>query len=166
MKTLLILRHAKSDQNVGGPDFERPLTSRGTRAAKTMGRFLASIEILPDLILASSAVRARTTAELLRAASGALCPLELRPAFYGGAPQTVVDELRQIDDRYETVLIVGHEPTWSSLVGILVGGGQHAMVTAALAAIQLGIRSWRDLIPSAGELTFLLPPRLLDKALD
>lgn len=166
MKTLLILRHAKSDRAVDLPDHERPLTPRGKRAAKTMGQFLASVEIAPDLILTSSAVRARTTAELLREAGSLTCALELRPQFYGGGPDEVLAELRRLDESVSTVLVVGHEPTWSSLVGLLVGGGRHVMVTAALASLQLGIRSWRELGPNVGELNFLLPPRLLDMALD
>lgn len=174
MKTLLLMRHAKADVGEPGmPDIERPLAPRGLKAARRVGRFLAQNHVLPDLVLASTATRARKTAELVYTSGGLTCPVRLLPDFYDATPTLVLRALAREAGTASCVLAVGHEPTWSSLVALLTGAQVH-MVTAALAGIELAIDVWPQLdkgpadtrFPALGQLLHFVPPRLLDPWID
>src|SRR5580700_6638561 len=98
MRTLLLFRHGKSEwTSGGGDDRSRPLSSRGKKAARTMGRFLARGDT-PDLALSSPAVRASETLRLAMAAGGWSCETATREALYDGVPE-LLGELRVADDR-------------------------------------------------------------------
>lgn len=162
MKQLLVLRHAKSDWKTSfDSDHERPLAKRGVRAARLMGRLLTTLDLEPDLILSSTAVRARQTAELASASGGWTCPLVLREEFYGSNPVAVLSVIQAQQAEHSRLLLTGHEPTWSELVGTLTGGGEPRMPTAAMARIDLPIDDWVDLRAAQGTLVWLVPPKLL-----
>lgn len=162
-RKLLILRHAKSDWNAepGGRDHDRPLNARGRRDAPLMGRFLAGA-CPPDLVITSSATRAHDT--VLRAAEAGAwdAPIEIEPAFYESDPGTIFDRLRTVDDGVGTVLIAGHQPTWSDLVSLLTGASAR-MPTAAIACIELRAHAWRALGPHSGSLRWLVTPKILQR---
>ena len=160
MKTLYLFRHGKSDwDGYDGNDHERPVSKRGEKAAKTMGRLLSRAGRLPDSIVTSSAVRARTTVEIAARAGGWKAPVRITRALYEALPEAVIEEVRAEPDATETLLLAGHEPTWSELAGILIGGGDMAMPTAAMAAIELDIDSWKSAAPGKGRLLWLLVPK-------
>lgn len=161
VKTLYILRHAKSDW--GSPaesDHERPLNKRGQKAAKVMGRFLAASGQVPGAVISSSAVRARTTAELVVSAGGFESPLRVTRQFYESRPGAVLDEVRSAPDEHPSLLLAGHEPTSSGLVELLTGA-QVKMVTAAIARVDLGAEHWVDVEPKSGILVWFVTPKLL-----
>jgi phosphohistidine phosphatase len=163
MKTLILMRHGKSDWAEGGqPDFERPLAPRGIKAAKQAGRLLDKAGLRPDKVLTSAAERARRTAELAYGAGGFAGPLEIKPELYETSPPAALEVIRRGGQEATVLLVVGHEPTTSGLIALLAGGGRHEVVTAALAGIEADIDSWEDLTPGRATLTFLLPPRLLE----
>lgn len=160
-KRLLLFRHAKSDWHAGAlNDHERPLTKRGSEAARVMGRVLAAADQLPDLVVTSTAVRARTTVELAHAAGGWTCPVETSDALYDTDAVSMLEEIRGLPDSAERVLLAGHEPTWSELASRLIGGGALRFPTAALARINLGVDRWRDAASGYGALVWLLQPKL------
>lgn len=166
MKTLILLRHAKSDWNVEyGRDHERPLNQRGHRSAAVVGRFLAAIGEVPEKVVTSTAVRARTTVEEAKAAGGWDCEIEPSSALYEGSAMGVLDEIRRSDDRFQSLLVAGHEPTWSTLGGQLIGRASIRMVTAALVRIDFGASRWSELEPGSGELVWMVRPRMLEKIL-
>ena len=161
MAVLLIMRHAKSDWSVGGmTDHERPLAPRGIKAAGAMGRFLARCGQAPELVFTSTAERARTTVELAAAAGSWGCDIRSVGSFYGCDPETVLDELAAASDLPERVLIAGHEPAWSGLVAVL-GGGRVRMPTAAVACLEFGGGSWREIAPGRGVLRWLVTPKVV-----
>lgn len=161
MRTLVLLRHAKALPDSGSGDFERSLAPEGVEAATRLGRFLAGAGFAPDLVLTSPARRARQTTDSLRVAAGwPNTPLE-DSRFYDSTPKRVLGALRELPSAAETVVIVGHEPTWSSLASQLMGGGQLRLATGAAAAIRLEIEAWDALGRHPGELVWLLPPKLL-----
>lgn len=163
MKTLILMRHGKSDWAEGGqPDFERPLAPRGIKAAKQAGRMLAQAGLRPDRVLCSAAERTRKTAELAYGAGGFAGLLEIRPELYETSAEGALEVIRRHGQDAAVLLVVGHEPTSSSLISLLVGGGRHEMATAALAGIEADIDSWEDLKPGRSSLSFLLPPRLVE----
>ena len=162
MKTLLVMRHAKSDWGAGfSDDHERPLASRGIKAARRMGRFLADAEVSPQLVITSTAVRARTTVELATEAGNWGCPIVTTPEFYASDLESVLDVIAGTEPEVERVLIAGHEPTWSGLVSLLVGGARVGMPTAAVACLDLPVGGWTAIGPSACELRWLVTPRML-----
>ena len=170
MMQLMLLRHGKSDWGADAPDrghgsdHERPLKPRGVRAAELAGRLLTAMDLEPATVLSSTAVRARTTAELARAAGGWAAEVETTPALYLASIETALDVVRGVDDS-GPVLMVGHEPTWSTLTAALVGDRRATVrvVTGALVGIELGIARWADIAPSRGQLSFLLPPRRMER---
>jgi phosphohistidine phosphatase len=162
MPELIVLRHAKSDWGTdAASDRERPLAKRGVKAATRVGRFLTAVGAVPDLVLSSPAVRARTTVELAAEAGGWTAPVEIVDGFYGGVWSDVVDGVLATAGGAGRVLVAGHEPTWSDLVSVLVGGGAVAMPTAAAACILVDGNGWSRLGPGSGELCWLVTPRML-----
>lgn len=164
---LLLLRHAKSDWNAEyGGDHERPLNDRGRRHAAVMGRFVAAADLVPDLVLCSTAVRASSTLEEARRAGGwSGDAVEVRPVegIYGGSVGTVIELLRRLhgEDRAARVMVVGHEPTMSSLVSTLTGCVCR-YPTACLAVMQLAGDDWRRWGKDRCELVMLAPPRAVE----
>ncbi len=162
--TLLILRHGKSSwKDLSLDDHDRPLKKRGKRDAKRVGAFLREQELIPELILTSSAKRARaTTRRVLNGGEfkGAV-PVKKHQQLYHAEPEIILDVLRGTADREQRVMIVGHNPGLEDLVELLVGEW-HRMPTAALAEISLPIARWRDLsTETRGELRYLWTPDML-----
>jgi len=162
MKTLLVMRHAKSDWGVAsGGDHERVLARRGIKAARKVGRFLTDSGTIPDLILSSTAIRALTTAELAAEAGEWGCEIVTRRDLYASDPERVLDLVRETGNGVDRLLIAGHEPTWSTLVSWLIGGGRVRMPTAAVACLDLPHGDWIDLAPATCDLRWLVTPKTL-----
>lgn len=145
MKTLLILRHAKSswkDETL--PDHERPLNKRGKQSAPLMGELIRREGLLPDLILCSTAKRARQTADLVAEASAYQGEIQHSRELYAAPPQAYLQALSQLEDQYERVMVVGHNPGLEELLQALTGEMQ-PLPTAALAQVDLPIESWAEL---------------------
>lgn len=163
MKRLMILRHAKSDWNAGaGSDHGRPLNRRGTDAATKMGRVLAQIGEVPDLVYTSSALRARETV-MLAADSGSWDTevIELDD-LYGTSANAALQIAAGAPDGVERLLMVGHQPTWGHLIHSVTGGAVDVK-TATLAAIDMRMESWASAPQAMGSLTYLLQPRLFER---
>jgi phosphohistidine phosphatase len=145
MKTLLVLRHAKSSRN--NPeldDHERPLNERGRRDGPRMGELVREYGLIPDIVISSDAVRARLTAEAVAEAARYTGEILLDPHLYMASPADILSLLRTVRENAETVMIIGHNPGLEELVEQLTGQRQD-LPTAALAQIVLQIDQWRDL---------------------
>lgn len=160
MKKLLIMRHAKSDWGSGLADHERPLNKRGNAAAGAMGKALAAMNEVPDLVISSSATRAATTARLAAEAGAWDSRITYSDVLYGTSVRGALEVLMEADPDAASVMLVGHEPTWSALVEHLTGGSV-TIKTATVAAIDLYIRDWTDAPGTHGELLYLLQPRTI-----
>jgi phosphohistidine phosphatase len=163
MPALILFRHGKSDWDAddGGEDRGRPLARRGRKAARRMGRFLARADQVPDAAITSPAVRADDTLRLAMEGGGWTCPVRVAASLYGGGVTALLAEVQQEPDTTDVLLAVGHEPTWSSTLMALVGGGAVRFPTAALARIDLDVDRWDEVAPETGVLTWLVVPRLL-----
>lgn len=161
MKRLFLLRHAKSDWQISGRDHERPLNPRGLVAAATIGRFLSTIDQVPDLVLSSSAIRARRTVEIAAEQGGWPSPIRIVESFYESSLKTVLTEVKKTDSSCRSLLLSGHEPVWSELAGRLIGQAEVRMVTAALARIDFDVDDWQDVSLGGGILIWLVTPKLL-----
>jgi phosphohistidine phosphatase len=145
MKTLLVLRHAKSSWNDSAlDDHERPLNTRGRRDAPRMGELVRQYGLIPDVVLSSDAVRARLTAEAVAEAAGYAGEILLDPNLYLASPPDIRSLLSTVRENAQTVMIVGHNPGLEKLVEQLTGERQD-LPTATLAQIGLPIDQWRDL---------------------
>jgi phosphohistidine phosphatase len=145
MKSLLLLRHAKSDRdNPQLADHDRPLNKRGKGDAPRMGRLLQDEDLLPDLILVSTAQRARDTAQAMVAATTFAGEITARHDFYLAGPEAYFRVLRDVPDTYRRVMVVGHNPGLEALLEHLTGTAT-TLPTAALAQVSLPITRWEEL---------------------
>lgn len=172
MKTLILLRHAKSgwDDPVAR-DFDRPLNPKGQRAALAMGKHMKALGLEFDLVAASPAVRVVETLEQVGVGYGS----DLAPAWdkriYLASAATLLDLVHEFPEGADTVLISGHNPGLEELVLTLVPGGalrsdvEEKFPTAALAEIQFDVERWDDIEPRIGELIRFVRPRDLDPSL-
>lgn len=159
MKRLILFRHGKSDWDASfSNDHDRPLAGRGIKAARKMGKLLSQASQVPDLVISSTAVRARSTAELAIEAGQWSAKLQLSDALYASSPSRVLEFLQQLSDDHDQVMLVGHEPTWSGLVSGFTGANVR-MPTAAMAAMKFPVSCWQELGFDSGELIWLLQPK-------
>ena len=163
MKTLLVLRHAKSSRKDDDlDDHDRPLNQRGKREAPRMGQLLRDENLLPQLILCSSAKRCRKTAEHLIEASGYRGEMRTTGELYEADGEKLRQALGSLPDEPTTVLLIAHNPGLEELLETLIGV-YTPLSTAALAQIELPIRRWQDLgVATRGRLVNLWQPRELE----
>lgn len=160
MKSLLILRHGKSSwKHQELPDHDRPLNKRGKRDAPRMGRLLRDENIIPEVIISSTAVRARRTAEAVARASAYGGKIILKKSLYAAGPEAYIEVMRSILDDHSIALIVGHNPALEELVELLTDE-THLMPTCSLAYVRLSIDKWLDIdSQSRGKLVDIWLPR-------
>jgi phosphohistidine phosphatase len=163
-RTLLLMRHAKSDYPEGVPDHDRPLAPRGIRQAGLAGDWLRANVATVDAVLCSTATRARQTLDNARIDA----PVRYSERLYGATPGTMIEEISETADDIGTLLVIGHEPTMSSLALILADddGTDVAAVerismkfpTSAIAVLAVP-GAWRGLEPGRAALTGVEVPR-------
>ena len=155
----MLMRHGKSDWDAGAEnDHARPLAPRGVAVAERMGEVIRELGLVPDLVVSSTAKRARATAELARLTGGWDSRLVLEERLYGASVSETLSVLAEHGSTCNRVMLVGHQPTWSMTVKHLTGA-RVSMRTATIADIDLSITGWADAPEAAGTLTTLLQPR-------
>lgn len=162
MATLLVMRHGKSDWSAGRPDHERPLKGRGVRAARAVGRWLRDTDQVPAVAVASTARRAADTLHEAADAGGWTTDLRSDDDLYHADVSTMLAVAARAGRDGAPVLLVGHEPTCSGLVGALTGA-RARFVTAAVASVELGGR-WGDLDVDLALLHWFVTPHVLPQA--
>ena len=168
MKHLYLLRHAKSSwKDTGLPDHDRPLAGRGRRAAKAIARHLRDHGIEPELVLCSTARRARETLERIEPALGSPAVLVERDLYAANAP-ALLERLRSVPDTVESVMLIGHNPGLQDLGLDLARPSPTARElatkypTAALATLAFGASNWHQIDHETAELVALVRPRDLE----
>ena len=163
MKTLLILRHGKSDWSYPAlADHDRPLNQRGKRDVPRMGRLLRHEQLTPDLIISSTAKRARKSASLAAEACGYDGEIQLAKTLYLAGPEAYLEILHLLPDKCRSVMVVGHNPGLEELLETLTGEAE-TLSTAALAQVSLPVTHWRDLDgDTEGKLVNVWRPRELE----
>jgi phosphohistidine phosphatase len=146
MKTLFIMRHAKSSWNeLNIPDHDRQLNRRGKHDAPLMGKLLYDKKITLDLIISSTAVRAETTANHIAKGSRYKGEIVLDKLVYNAEPKDLLNLLSKCSDEHNSILLVGHNPTVEETVQMLTNSPEITMATCAIAHLTLTIDSWTDL---------------------
>ena len=161
MKTLLLMRHAKSDWSDSAQlDFDRPLNKRGRFDAPRMAALLKWEGDLADFILSSPANRARQTAELIMESGRGDVALGFDERLYLADSSTLSQVVRSSDNSCESGLVIAHNPGMEDWLTDL-SGCELQFPTAAMACVQLDIGRWSDIVDGCGQLRWFVPPRLL-----
>ncbi len=165
MKTLLLMRHAKSswkDDSLN--DHERPLKKRGRKDAKLIAKVIDKKDLVPDLILCSTAVRAKETAEIVVEKLGYEKEIRYMRDLYMCEPEDFIEILQSLENSFEKVMLVAHNPGLEAYLQI-VDGEIEALPTGGLAYMALAVDDWADLtIESMGDLIgFWNPKELAEK---
>ncbi len=154
MKTLYLVRHAKSSwNNANLSDHDRPLNDRGEQDAPRMGKRLRKRKPQPAIIISSSAVRAETTATLLAETIGyPISDLIIDARLYGAEPNDVVSIIHELDDGIDCAMLVGHNPTFTELINTLSGSQIQNVPTCGMAVLKFQTNTWSKIGRDKGEL--------------
>lgn len=172
MKTLLLMRHAKSDRSLADlSDVERPLNKRGRKASEAVAEHLRAHDLAPDIALVSIARRTQETWARMSETLGEP-PLELRPELYLAEPEEILAAINTIGD-FSRPLVLGHNPGVEQAASLLAAGEQAPAGRAALAALQSKFPTgaiailrfpdvpWSDVRFGMGELVDFVTPKAL-----
>jgi phosphohistidine phosphatase len=169
MLSLMILRHAKSSlADTGQADLDRPLNDRGKRSAAAVGRYMASNNLVPHLVLCSPARRTRETWGLVAGELATIPEILVAAEIYDSGDGTALMEcLRHKAGAAQSVLLVGHNPSIGELAQSLIGTGRGKLrerlekeyPTAALAVFSFDLGNWQFLAAGSGTLLRFVRPR-------
>jgi phosphohistidine phosphatase len=168
MKTLILMRHAKSAwEDSHQKDADRPLNERGRKGAPQMGAWLAEAGYRPDVVLCSTAQRTRETLDLVKANFAADVPTEYLRALYLAPPREMLNAIGKVPATAGTILLLGHNPGIGSLAALLAGSGDAKTLanmhgkfpTAAIAVLGFAVAGWSELPPGSGRLLAFMRPR-------
>ena len=174
MKTLILMRHAKSSwKDRSLDDHDRPLKKRGAKAAPEMAHWLQKQGLAPDVVLCSSSRRTRETFDRMRQAVPSLPDPELSGILYEAAPAALMDCLKALPDSFGTALLIGHQPGLGELLRLLttrrrtpaLSRAFEKFPTAAIAVLETDLAAWRDLRPEKAEFIAFATPRELAERL-
>jgi phosphohistidine phosphatase len=162
-RTLLLLRHAKSDYPEGVADHDRPLAPRGVREAGLAGDWLRAHAPAVDAVLCSTAARTRETLARTRIDA----PVQFSDRLYDATPGSVIEEINNVDPDVETLLVIGHEPAMSQVaLGLATEEGSNPTAaegistkfpTSAIAVLRTSEPWDRLALDSAALVTFHVP---------
>ena len=168
MHQLHLLRHAKSSWNDDADDHERPLNKRGREAARLIGASLPRAIGALDLVLCSSALRTRETAELALAEFAESPRILYEDALYLADSDSLIQRLRQLDEGIDSVLVIGHNPGLHELAIALAAPGSPGFSTLANGKFPTGVRvrfvigtSWAEIDSTRHRLVDYVPAKSL-----
>jgi phosphohistidine phosphatase len=155
--TLVIARHGKASSFMeANSDFERVLKEKGIEQSHQVGKGLKEMLDGVDLVVSSSAVRAKHTAEILSTELGySKKDIQLEPSIYESGLDEVMVVLKKIDSSNRKVLLVGHNPTWSDLVNLFQPKAIAGLRTSDIAVVSFEIPGWDAVHPMGGELLYI-----------
>ena len=158
MKTLFLLRHAKAENPTTGlADLDRALNGRGRNEAQAIGTLLKKQDQKFDLVLCSTAARARQTTELVLAAAELAANVRYDRRIYEAGPLRLLEVISEIEEDPSTVLLVGHNPAMEELLKILTGSLEQ-MATGTMAKIELSVE-WSQALEGKGTLDLIVKPQ-------
>lgn len=172
MRTIYLLRHAKSDwADAGVGDHDRKLNGRGRDAAPRMGAYLKAHRYRPDLVLCSTARRTVETLGLIKGDLGDAVVVEFEEGLYLAEPQQLMQRLRSLDEAVKAVMFIGHNPGIAQFAHQLCASPKDAaeekthrrmhdkFSTCAIAVVQSPAKTWRDVRPGTGKLKDFMRPK-------
>ena len=164
MKYLFLTRHAKSSwSNPGLADIDRPLNERGKKAAPFMGKLIMDKGEKPELLISSPAYRAFSTAKAFGEAMGLVeNDIIIDRTIYGSGTKQLLKLVQNQNDLYESIMLFGHNPTFTSFVNLLTGSNIMNVVTCGVVRIDFEFSFWTDIDFGSGRLTYYEYPKKYD----
>lgn len=161
MKNLFLTRHAKSSWNNSGlADIDRPLNERGKKAAPFMGKLIVDKGEKPELLISSPANRALSTARAFGEVMGLVeNDIIVNRAIYGAGAQQLLELVQNQDDLHKSIMLFGHNPTFTSFVNMLTGSNIMNVVTCGVVRIDFEYSSWIDIDFGSGRLVYYEYPK-------
>ena len=156
MKKLLLVRHAKAEKDTGGKDFDRPLKYIGMQDAGFMADRLKEKLMVPEYIVTSPALRARTTAEIFADHLGLPVPATNKSIFEA-SEKTLLKIINDLPDQYNFVALVGHNPSIAYILQYLTGAAMEVH-TSAVALIDFETDDWASISKGLGTLAYFSWP--------
>lgn len=163
MVELMIMRHAKSDwSDESLQDKDRPLKEKGKTDAKKMGELLKHIGCTPELIISSTAKRAKQTAQIVAEETEYKSEIKYEDIIYEGHAEDIFGVLSQIRPRTSKILIVAHNPQVEEfLSSVLSGGNMHVKVsTAGIVKVDIDVENLREISVRKSVLTWMATPKM------
>lgn len=164
MKTILLMRHSKSDwRGEKLSDFDRPLKVKGEKDSTNSGKFLRKISFLPDIIISSPALRASKTTENVSKELGYKGKILWKKEIYYGESFDVEKIIRGLSDDHQSLVLIGHNPLLEDFVSDLTGIPTKSirLATSAMALMEANIDSWKELRKNCCTLRWLIIPKIL-----
>lgn len=162
MKTLYLVRHAKSDwSEENKADLDRGLSKRGSKDLKSMSSYLLEKKIKPDLILSSPALRAKLTAKKISKKIKYDKDIKYIDKLYMPDPETILDILSDQKDKNKSIFLVNHNPALTDLANTLTDENIDNIPTLGIVAIKFDIKKWKDIKDHKGKMDFFVYPKLL-----
>lgn len=162
MKTIYLIRHAKSDwNNPNLSDFDRPLNKRGKKDAPFMGKKLNSLTPNIDLIIASPAKRALETVK-------AICPeidysfdnIQFDESVYHSSYNNLNSIVNNLNNELNSIALVGHNPGLTNFSNYLTDNYIDNIVTSGIVKIKLDIDNWNEIVEGVGSKVFYIYPKM------
>lgn len=164
MKNLYLIRHAKSDWSIESQnDFQRGLNQRGQKALVTMANVLKKRGVMPDLILSSPALRAKLTAKGLANRISYDAKIKYLETLYMADPLAIINIIKEIKDKYDTVFIVGHNPETTELTDLMVDDYIDNIPTLGIVSLSVPVKHWKKFKPEKTKLNFYIYPKMFKK---
>ena len=163
MKTIYLVRHAKANKEIANiDDFNRTLIERGENDAKLIANHINNKKFIPELIISSSATRAFATATIF---SDILkFPIEKilsNSEVYNSTTESLTKVIKNISDDYNSIMIIGHNPTMTYLVNFLTDSFLDHMPTSSFASIKVSAERWSEIKGNNNKLTYFISPKML-----
>lgn len=161
MKTIYLVRHAKSSWKYPNlDDFERPLNKRGRKNAPFMGRILKKLKVAPELVISSPANRAAMTARMIASKINyPLDKIQYSERLYEFGEDALIPVIKQIDDRVNEAMVVGHNPATNGLANYIGDQPIDNIPTSGVYCLELDISSWTNISKHCGKLKFFEFPK-------
>ncbi len=164
MKILYIVRHAKSSWDFPElSDHERPLLEKGKKRTRKIISFLQDKKAKPDVIITSSAIRARETAGYLATGLGLTKDqLQIDPALYHADSERIFDLFIDLSDNYQQVMLVGHNPALTNFVNLFLEPTIDWLPTSAVVCLAFDTDHWDGIKTSGFEVRYVAYPKLIN----
>lgn len=164
MKTLYLIRHAKSDwDKENTDDFDRGLSKRGIKDLKLVGSYLLEKRIKPDLILSSPALRAKLTAKKISKKIKYDKDIKYIDKLYMPDTETMLDILSLQKNKNKKIFLVNHNPALTELANILIDENIENIPTLGIVTIKFDIKNWKEIKDTKGKMDFFVYPKLFKK---
>ncbi|MDX4061740.1 histidine phosphatase family protein [Aliarcobacter skirrowii] len=163
MRELILIRHAKSDwSNPLLDDFERPLNKRGSKNAPFMAKILKKELQKPDLIISSPSFRTKLTLEYFLKEFEYKGEIIFEKSIYEAPFENLLKVIKNVDDKYKTIFLIGHNPGLNDLANFLLGSFEDNIPTSGVLKIDFNTNSWKNISKDNSKLIFFKYPKMFE----